>query len=240
MANKRILVCDTCMDRAFEHNRTILIPADPIPIANPRPEFFVLDDNPISVLSMDPLSAVPGTVLRGANIGNLTQGRGLDAPYTGALNKPRSMSALLNPSSSATTANWVAKNWSATPGLMPAYPPQLAGQSIGLRYCAVNFTAIAPDEQSFLGQVSARLTFSGWDGAAWHSLWSGLSAGTRGEQINVTSSQLADINPYYIHALSIFGDGINAAALATLQINANAEGSLASPPATPTAPIVSS
>jgi hypothetical protein len=38
--NKRILVCHTCMDKPQEQLRTIVVPADPIPIANPRPGEF--------------------------------------------------------------------------------------------------------------------------------------------------------------------------------------------------------
>jgi hypothetical protein len=240
MANIRRLVCQSCLDAPFEHNRTILIPADPIAIANPRPEFYVPDDNPISPNSADPLGAIPGTVLAGANLGNMIGGGGLDAPYFGPLSKPAVYSALLNPSSTSTTANWIGKNWSALPGLMPTVlPTVMSGQMTSLRYAVAGFTAIAPADQSFLGSSATSLTFSGWDGSVWHQLWKGASVGSNGETITVTSSQLTDTNPYYVHALSVWGDQ-TPAAIASLQINANAEGVLSSPAAAATAPVVSS
>lgn len=40
--NKRILVCPTCMDKPQEQLRTIVIPADPVPIDNPRPGEYAI------------------------------------------------------------------------------------------------------------------------------------------------------------------------------------------------------
>lgn len=242
MGNKGILVCQRCLDLPFEHNRTILIPADPMPIANPRPEFNITNDNPQSPNSFDPLvSVAPRSVLAGANLGNLTGGAGLDAPYVGIRQKPSWLSAWLRPSSTLATANWVAKNWSATPGLMPAMPPLFSGQLTYLRYGIGSFSVVAPTDQSFVGNSStARITFSGWDGSSWHTLWSGYPTGTLGETVTATSSQLSDSNPYYVHAVSVFGDGINAAAIANLQFNAVTEGVLSSAALAPTAPLVSS
>ena len=37
LINKRILVCDRCYDTPQEQLRAIVIPADPVPIQNPRP-----------------------------------------------------------------------------------------------------------------------------------------------------------------------------------------------------------
>jgi hypothetical protein len=47
--NKRILVCEDCLDRMQEQKRVIVIPADPLPIMNPRPEDYVSSQNPIRV-----------------------------------------------------------------------------------------------------------------------------------------------------------------------------------------------
>jgi hypothetical protein len=38
LVNKRILVCGPCVDRPQEQLRAIILPADPMPILNPRPE----------------------------------------------------------------------------------------------------------------------------------------------------------------------------------------------------------
>lgn len=38
LANLRIMVCDRCYDVPFEHNRPIVVPPDPLPIMNARPD----------------------------------------------------------------------------------------------------------------------------------------------------------------------------------------------------------
>lgn len=40
LVNKQLLVCDGCMDRPQDQLRAIVIPADPLPILNPRPYDF--------------------------------------------------------------------------------------------------------------------------------------------------------------------------------------------------------
>jgi hypothetical protein len=41
LQNKRILVCDTCLDIPQPNGqKTIIIPPDPLPIMNPRPEAY--------------------------------------------------------------------------------------------------------------------------------------------------------------------------------------------------------
>jgi hypothetical protein len=41
MINKRILVCQSCKDDPQEQLRSITLPADPVPVRNPRAENFV-------------------------------------------------------------------------------------------------------------------------------------------------------------------------------------------------------
>lgn len=43
LINKRILVCDTCYDEPQQQLRAIVIPADPVPIINPRTEPYTWD-----------------------------------------------------------------------------------------------------------------------------------------------------------------------------------------------------
>jgi hypothetical protein len=43
LINKRILVCNTCMDTPQQQLRAIVIPADPMPIVNPRVEPYAYD-----------------------------------------------------------------------------------------------------------------------------------------------------------------------------------------------------
>ena len=44
LINKRILVCNTCYDTPQEQLRAIIIPADPVPIINPRVEPYSWDE----------------------------------------------------------------------------------------------------------------------------------------------------------------------------------------------------
>lgn len=45
MINKQLLVCARCLDKPQQQLRTIIIPADPVPIRNPRVETF--DENEV-------------------------------------------------------------------------------------------------------------------------------------------------------------------------------------------------
>lgn len=45
MQNLRILVCPKCYDLPNEQLRSILIPADPVPLQNPRPQIPSDGDN---------------------------------------------------------------------------------------------------------------------------------------------------------------------------------------------------
>ena len=44
LINKRILVCGPCTDRPQQQLRAIVLPADPVPIQNPRTEPFESDE----------------------------------------------------------------------------------------------------------------------------------------------------------------------------------------------------
>jgi len=63
LINKRILVCQRCTDVPQEQLRTIVLPADPMPIQNPRPENFVLASSArritSTVAATDPTTGLP-------------------------------------------------------------------------------------------------------------------------------------------------------------------------------------
>jgi hypothetical protein len=44
LQNKRILVCENCSDKPSQFLRAITLPPDPLPIFNPRPEFYSIDE----------------------------------------------------------------------------------------------------------------------------------------------------------------------------------------------------
>lgn len=45
LRNLRILVCRRCQDKPQQQLRAIIVPADPVPIQNPRTEPFVTDES---------------------------------------------------------------------------------------------------------------------------------------------------------------------------------------------------
>lgn len=47
LINIRLLVCPKCLDVPAPFLRTIVLPPDPLPVKDPRPEFFVADEGPI-------------------------------------------------------------------------------------------------------------------------------------------------------------------------------------------------
>jgi hypothetical protein len=61
--NIRLLVCDTCYDMPQEQLRAIVIPADPIPIQNPRTQDFVTAETNTRATSgqntVDPTTGIP-------------------------------------------------------------------------------------------------------------------------------------------------------------------------------------
>jgi hypothetical protein len=67
LQNVRILVCNTCYDAPQEQLRAIVVPADPVPIVNPRIQDFVTASSQSRTTSgqntTDPTTGIP--VIRG-------------------------------------------------------------------------------------------------------------------------------------------------------------------------------
>jgi hypothetical protein len=63
LINKRILVCDTCYDEPQQQLRAIVVPADPVPIINPRVEPYAWDEIDRRQVSgyntVDPSTGIP-------------------------------------------------------------------------------------------------------------------------------------------------------------------------------------
>lgn len=63
LINKRILVCDTCYDDPQEQLRAIVLPADPVPIMNPRTEPYLYDETNARQVSgyntVNPATGIP-------------------------------------------------------------------------------------------------------------------------------------------------------------------------------------
>lgn len=63
MINKRILVCESCLDVPQTQLRAIILPADPVPIINPRTQDFVNSETNTRYTSgqntVDPTTGLP-------------------------------------------------------------------------------------------------------------------------------------------------------------------------------------
>jgi hypothetical protein len=63
MMNIRLLVCNSCYDNPQEQLRAIVVPADPVPIVNPRIQDFVTAESNTRVTSgqntVDPVTGLP-------------------------------------------------------------------------------------------------------------------------------------------------------------------------------------
>jgi len=54
LVNKRLLVCGLCLDTPQHQLRAIILPADPIPILNPRLEMYRDDESPLRLTNVGP------------------------------------------------------------------------------------------------------------------------------------------------------------------------------------------
>ncbi len=214
LQNLRILVCRSCLDIPQEQLRTIILPADPVPIKDPRPENYENANNPNSPIGQAPISE-----LAGSNIGNLIQGGGTYSAFMGSSNKPYSQSAALNAGGVSFT-NWVGKDWFAphNTGFLPT-----TIDSTGVALVATSFEATAPTDAQFLtigSTLGADWAFQGSsDATAWTTLTNGTADGDIGE--TVSASNLGG-RAYRYHRFVISGTpGGLPVAVAKLVINTN-------------------
>ncbi len=211
LQNLRILVCRSCLDVPQEQLRTIILPADPVPIRDPRPEHYEIANNPNSPIGQAPIPA-----LAGSNIGTLIQGGGTYAAFMGSSNKPFAWSATLSVSGSSFT-NWVGKDWFAphNTGFLPT-----TIDSTGVALVATGFTATAPTDARFLASGATNYAFQGSsDGTTWTTLASGTTVGVANGETIASNGTLGG-SAYRFHRLAIAGDG-TAVAVAQLTIDTN-------------------
>ena len=189
LVNQNFLVCDRCYDTPQEQLRSIVLPADPTPIVNPRPEEYAFDNNPVTTI--------------GTNIGTLTQAAGLAAAFDSNINKPFFLSAAIFASSAGLT-NYIGKSWV---GLNP-------NNNNGVT--ALRFVVTAPNNAKFLASGASAYDFQGSnDASAWTSLSPGSTVGTIAEVIDVT--MVNPTVGYQFHRFILTGDGTSVS-VAQLQI----------------------
>jgi len=224
LQNLRVLVCHSCMDRPNEQLRTIILPPDPQPVMNPRPENYLNANNPMS-----PIGASPNWNIAALNIwtvsgapdaamyGNMAQAGGIQSAFDGNLNKPLSMCAMMAPSD---VVNFVGKNWAGDPAGVPT-PAELDPPVPTHTLTAVIVTA--PNDTPFLAAgATPYIVVASSDFDTWTTLASGTTAGTVGETLTITS--FSNNNSYQYHIFSLDGDGVSAAAIAQIQISVGETG----------------
>lgn len=207
MQNLRILVCQSCYDAPQQSGqRTILIPADPIPIMNARPEAYTTDNNPLSGIGADPF---PNRWQFGAMIGTLTEGGGPQSAFDGNTNKPSWMSAVRSVSASS-YENYVGVNWQEAPASLT--PSSLNSPVITHTISA--YTITAPNDSTFgsTGYLIQGSPVSGGYGA-WTTIASGNPTGTIGEEITGTTVG----GRYQFHRVAFYGNG-SGGAIAVAQV----------------------
>lgn len=207
--NKRILVCPSCMDRPQENLRTIVLPPDPVPIQNPRPEQYAADDNPISPVGQAPPWVVSPVYVRGTDTGTLQNSfRAFDSN----LNKPFSQCAGVSISNLG-LANTIGKNWNRDPSRIQATMPT----TNTITHTVSRAVMQAPNDMAFLlGQPMQYLFQGSSDALNWTTLASGTTQGTIGETVTITSFTGG---PYAHHRLVMEGDGVNPLGIAQLAIS---------------------
>ena len=213
LQNLRILVCPTCYDKPQIQLKSIIIPADPLPVMNPRPEANIQDNNPISPIGQNANPMLPF----GTNIGTLVHGGGTYCAFDSNTNKPFRFSAYLGVSISS-YGNWVGKNWAIDPSGVTA--PSGAPFSAPV-YTMSGFTLIAPNNSAFLGSSYATpyKVEGSSNGATWTTLYSSVTSGAAGQTITVDS--VSGTN-YQFHRVNFVGDGVNPVSIAQFQINVSA------------------
>jgi len=65
MINKRLLKCPYCLDEPQPQLRTIIIPPDPDPVYEARPEQYSVDEGLMPLVTEPAYPGDPGQVIRG-------------------------------------------------------------------------------------------------------------------------------------------------------------------------------
>lgn len=218
LQNIQRLVCPECYDKPQEQLRTFVLPADPIPIFNPRMEDYAAADNPVSPLGYDPANMFYPLAQRGGNIGNLTLGAGVNAAFDGWLAGDVATRRFPNCANLSNSIlgynNWVGKNWNADASGTTITLPSTATV---VTHAVSSFTIYAPSDQPFLltGATGYRLDGS-HDGANWFAINSGTTAGTAGEVITANAVYTL-LFPY--HRIVLQGDGVSQIGIAQAVLN---------------------
>jgi hypothetical protein len=221
LQNLRQLVCPECYDTPQQNRRTIVLPPDPVPIMNARPENYVADDNPLSGIGVSANFNLPQY---GSRIGNLTGSGGINAAFDGTIEKLSWLSATNKTISNSSFNNYIGINWEGNVSnlAMPSsmLPPVLSHTLTAVNiYAPIDTTFLKGTTTSYLVQASPVDT-AGF--GAWTTVASGTTTGVPGESIKITS---ISPNPRsQFHRVAFLGDAVNYISVAQVQFSVGETG----------------
>jgi len=197
------------LDNPQEQLRRIILPPDPVPIMNARPEASVQDLNPLSAIGQSANLFKPQY---GNPIGTLTEGGGLNAAFNASVNKPAVQSASISVSNSS-YGNWVGINW--TGNQTPDLTPSTLTEGV-ITHSLSSATLIAPNNQPFLASGATTYLIQGssiGDGNSsnWTTLGTGTTSTATGQEIGVS---LGGGTLYQYHRVAFLGDGATQVSIA--------------------------
>lgn len=211
LQNLRMLVCDSCYDQYQQNGqKVIILPADPIPIQNARPEHYVPADNPLSALGANPS---PLLNLYSAQTGTMRNAAGISAAFDGNTNKPSHMSAMITTPDSS-FGNWIGINWAEYPG--GTFPTGLDTPVIV--HTLASYRIYAPNDSTF-GSSSYVVQGSNIGGTTW-GFWTTLASGNiSGFVGEVISGSVTAGAEYQFHRVGFWGGGGFSIAVAQVQFS---------------------
>lgn len=232
LQNLRILVCKSCLDRPQIQLKSIIIPADPLPVMNPRPGAILSSDNNVAPLGQNANAEdrLPGTPYGSGGYSNFLNA---NAAYDGNNNKSYRMCARV-PVSANSTANRLGVRFSFDPSGVNTQLIQgaIPGQEFPQIYQTITgFKMIAPNNSAFLGSsyTSAYSLYGYYDSydsgtvtITQTLVYSGTTSGAVGEEIEVTGLSAK----YPGFKFFFTGDGVNALGVAQIELYASGPGTV--------------
>lgn len=204
------LVCRPCLDDMQQNGqRTIILPPDPVPVLNARPEMYVPDDNPMSAVGASPNIELWRF---GTQIGTMVNFGGVPAAFDSVFNKPQHRCAAMATANSSYN-NYVGINWTGNTFRITAP----SSQSYPVRkHSITEFSIYAPND-STIGStafvVQGADVNAGW--GSWTTLYSGEPTGEVGETITGTPTG----GLYQFHRVAFLGGSGQTIAVAQVTFN---------------------
>lgn len=218
LQNLRIFVCPECLDRPQPNIRTIVLPPDPVPIMNARPENYVVDNNPLSGIGVSANFATPQF---GSRIGSLTGAGGINAAFDGNVAKQSWQSAANKTISNSSFNNYVGINWGGDVAQL-SMPSSLLPPV--LKHSLTSVAIYAPIDRTFLDSAATSYVVQASPVdtpiyGAWTTIASGTTAGTPGETISITITSTYTNPVSQFHRVAFLGDGVNYVSVAQIQLS---------------------